>query len=81
MAPLQSSSLITKKNKETVVIEKRVDSTQQRYQQPTNQQSNTMLQSMDTQKDEGNMLEVIYDPVLNCYYDPQTNSYYELKSQ
>lgn len=26
------------------------------------------------------MMEVIYDPVLNCYYDPKTNSYYELKA-
>jgi len=25
-----------------------------------------------------NMLEVVYDPVLNCYYDPKTNSYYDL---
>ena len=25
-----------------------------------------------------NMLEVVYDAVLNCYYDPKTNSYYDL---
>jgi hypothetical protein len=25
-------------------------------------------------------LELMYDPVLNCYYDPRTNKYYELKT-
>ncbi len=25
------------------------------------------------------MLEVVYDPVWNCYYHPKTNTYYELK--
>lgn len=29
-------------------------------------------------KGEENMLEVVFDPVLNCYYDPKTNSYYDL---
>ncbi len=23
-------------------------------------------------------VEVVYDPVLNCYYDPNTHEYYEL---
>lgn len=23
-------------------------------------------------------LDLLYDPVLNCYYDPQTHKYYEL---
>ncbi len=27
---------------------------------------------------EGEVLEVIYDPVLKCYYDPKSNSYYEI---
>jgi hypothetical protein len=25
-------------------------------------------------------LELMYDPILNCYYDPLTNKYYELKN-
>ena len=23
-------------------------------------------------------LDLLYDPILNCYYDPKTNKYYEL---
>ena len=23
-------------------------------------------------------LDLMYDPMLNCYYDPKTNKYYEL---
>jgi hypothetical protein len=23
-------------------------------------------------------LDLMYDPILNCYYDPKTNKYYEL---
>mmetsp|Transcript_10007 Transcript_10007/g.22960 ORF Transcript_10007/g.22960 Transcript_10007/m.22960 type:complete len:771 (-) Transcript_10007:74-2386(-) len=29
--------------------------------------------------DEDEDLELMYDPILNCYYDPRTNKYYELK--
>ena len=25
------------------------------------------------------MVDLVYDPVLNCYYDQKTNKYYELK--
>jgi len=25
-------------------------------------------------------VELIYDPVLNCYYDHRTHTYYELKN-
>ena len=28
--------------------------------------------------DEGEELELMYDPQLNCYYDPVTYKYYEL---
>ena len=28
---------------------------------------------------DGDILDVIYDPVLHCYYDPKKNDYYELK--
>ena len=24
-------------------------------------------------------LDLMYDPILNCYFDPKTNLYYELK--
>jgi hypothetical protein len=27
---------------------------------------------------EEQMVEVVYDPVMNCYFDPTTNQYYEL---
>ena len=27
---------------------------------------------------EDDEVEVVYDPVLNCYYDPKTHEYYEL---
>jgi len=30
--------------------------------------------------DEEEDLELIYDPILNCYWDPQNNKYYELKN-
>nr|CAB3227123.1 uncharacterized protein C3orf67 homolog [Phallusia mammillata] len=30
--------------------------------------------------DEEEMLELLYDPCLNCYFDPKTGKYYELKT-
>ena len=27
---------------------------------------------------ENDDLDLMYDPILNCYYDPKTNKYYEL---
>lgn len=33
----------------------------------------------ETVKDE-NEVELLYDPVLNCYYDHKTHTYYELKN-
>ena len=57
--------MIARKNNENVVI------------------NNSNLEEIKDGKHDGgkedNMLEVIYDPVLNCYYHPKTNSYYELK--
>lgn len=32
----------------------------------------------DTTDDE-EMLDLLYDPCLNCYFDPKTGKYYELK--
>lgn len=31
------------------------------------------------ENDDGDVLEVIYDPVHQCYYDPKSNCYYELE--
>jgi hypothetical protein len=31
-------------------------------------------------KEQEEDLELIYDPILNCYWDPQNNKYYELKN-
>jgi len=30
--------------------------------------------------DEEEMLDLMYDPCLNCYFDPRTGKYYELKN-
>ena len=30
--------------------------------------------------DEEEMLDLLYDPCLNCYFDPKTGKYYELKN-
>ena len=32
--------------------------------------------SLENEEDEE--LDLIYDPVLNCYYDPSSHKYYEL---
>ena len=31
------------------------------------------------ENEDGEVLDVVFDPVLKCYYHPQTNSYYDLK--
>ena len=31
--------------------------------------------------EEGEILEVIFDPVLNSYFDPKTNTYYDLRGE
>ena len=28
------------------------------------------------QNEDGEVLDVVYDPVLKCYYEPKSNSYY-----
>jgi hypothetical protein len=33
----------------------------------------------DNAADQREELDLMYDPMLNCYYDPKTNKYYELK--
>lgn len=30
------------------------------------------------ENEEGETLEVLYDPILKCYYEPKSNTYYEL---
>ena len=30
------------------------------------------------ENEEGESVEVLFDPVLKCYYDPKSNTYYEL---
>ena len=32
----------------------------------------------DLLKGKNEDLDLMYDPMLNCYYDPKTNKYYEL---
>ena len=37
------------------------------------------LAKATVENEEGEVLDVIYDPVLKCYYHPRSNSYYDLK--
>ncbi len=30
------------------------------------------------ENEDGETLEVLYDPILKCYYEPKSNTYYEL---
>ena len=30
------------------------------------------------ENEEGEKIEVLYDPILKCYYEPKSNTYYEL---
>ena len=32
------------------------------------------------ENEEGELLEVIYDPILKAFYEPRSNTYYELKN-
>ena len=57
------STIITKKNDEVVVMGKGNEE-----------------EAKENKEGKGNeMLEVVYDPVWNCYYHPKSNTYYELK--
>lgn len=40
---------------------------------------NDLPSKATVENEDGDLLEVIFDPVLKCYYDPKTNSYYEIK--
>lgn len=64
-----NSAVITRKNNETVFIGR------DRLQG----NNNTIMESNGEENDDTEMVEVIYDPVWNCYYNPKTNAYYELK--
>ena len=33
------------------------------------------------ENEDGEILEVVYDPVIKCYYDEKTNNYYDLKEE
>lgn len=37
------------------------------------------LQELSTSNNADGAVELMYDPVLQCYYDPQTNKYYQLE--
>ena len=36
--------------------------------------------SNGAETDEEEMLDLMYDPCLNCYFDPKNGKYYELKN-
>ena len=37
------------------------------------------LNSPNENTDEEKELDLLFDPVLNCYFDPKTQKYYELR--
>ena len=37
------------------------------------------LNSANENTDEEEELDLLFDPVLNCYFDPKTQKYYELR--
>jgi len=39
---------------------------------------NTISNTIDEESDSEEELDLLYDPVLNCYFDPKTCKYYEL---
>lgn len=41
--------------------------------------SNNILKVRSAEDDQ-QMLDLMYDPTLNCYFDPKTGKYYELKN-
>ena len=66
-----------------IVSEKRRKSstaTQPRDQQPTADGSDPAPpgEAEDSLEVSNDDLDLLYDPILNCYYDPKTNKYYEL---
>jgi hypothetical protein len=72
-------TMITKKNNETVVINNNDTASTNLTEESKKAGNGLGLHANGTGKEPDNLLEVIYDPVLNCYYHPKTNSYYELK--
>lgn len=36
-----------------------------------NERPTTPISNMDNE-----MVEVVFDPIMNCYYDPKTNEYF-----
>lgn len=43
--------------------------------------NNILPPKATVENEDGEVLDVIYDPILQCYYDPRTNSYYTLKDE
>lgn len=41
--------------------------------------SETDGNKVSVENEEGETVEVLFDPILKCYYDPKSNTYYELK--
>ncbi|KAL4474723.1 hypothetical protein ABPG72_002316 [Tetrahymena utriculariae] len=86
VVPLQGSSIVTKKNNQTVVIQNQGYYEDEGNYKNEQSKSNISKKSSQANRADNNdfedqeQLEVIYDPVLNCYYDPNSKQYYELKS-
>ena len=46
--------------------------------QPVTNSVNQIGKKATVENEDGETLEVLYDPILKCYYEPKSNTYYEL---
>ena len=58
--------------------EKVTQAIQQRPYSPPLLGAEEFLCEDEEEENDDSDIEVVYDPVLNCYYDPATHEYYEL---
>jgi hypothetical protein len=46
--------------------------------QPVTNSVSDVGKKATVENEDGETLEVLYDPILKCYYEPKSNTYYEL---
>lgn len=81
MSTDNQSTTITRKNNEVVIFEhsKNDEAESTAKTGSANDEEEKTAAKGGEQNEE--MLEVLYDPILNCYYNPKTNAYYELNTE
>ena len=62
------------------VMNKFMQQLERPYSPPLGERQLTEEQYSERPEIEDKEVELIYDPVLNCYYDHKTHTYYELKN-